>query len=106
MLTSKSKKGNYFKEIIHVAQIDEMVNLGFWSPLQYESYDFETGDLVYNSTNAEYTEESIRRAYKDQDIAGKIIRKISQLPDRKSILVAVPSIEEAIVVWRIRIEIE
>ena len=95
MLTSKSKKGNYFKEIIHVAQIDEMVNLGFWSPLQYESYDFETGDLVYNSTNAEYTEESIRRAYKDQDIAGKIIRKISQLPDRKSILVAVPSIEEA-----------
>ena len=51
--------------------------------------------MVYNSTNAEYTEESIRRAYKDQDIAGKIIRKISQLPDRKSILVAVPSIEEA-----------
>ena len=95
MLTSKSKKGNYFKEIIHVAQINEMVDLGFWSPLQYESYDFETGDLVYNSTNAEYTEESIRRAYKDQDIAGKIIGKISQLPDRKSILVAVPSIEEA-----------
>jgi DNA repair protein RadD len=95
MLTSKSKKGNYFKEIIHVAQIKEMCELGFWSPLQYESYDFDTGALVYNSTNAEYTEESIKRAYKDQDIAGKIIRKISNLPDRKSILVAVPSIEEA-----------
>ena len=95
MLTSKSKKGNFFKEIIHVAQIKEMCDLGFWSPLQYESYDFETGDLVYNSTNAEYTEESIRKAYRDQDIAGKIIRKIAQLPDRKSILIAVPSIEEA-----------
>jgi DNA repair protein RadD len=95
MLTSKSKKGNFFKEIIHVAQIKEMCDLGFWSPLQYESYDFETGDLVYNSTNAEYTEESIRRAYKDQDIAGKIIRKVAQLTDRKSILIAVPSIEEA-----------
>ena len=39
MLTSKSKKGNFFKDIIHVAQIKEMVDLQFWSPLQYESYD-------------------------------------------------------------------
>ena len=95
MLTSKSKKGNYFKDIIHVAQIKEMVDLGFWSPLQYESYDFDTGALVYNSTNAEFTDESIKRAYKQQDISGKIIKRISELPDRKSILVAVPSIEEA-----------
>ena len=95
MLTSKSKKGNYFKDIIHVAQIKEMVDLGFWSPLQYESYDFDTGALVYNSTNAEFTDESIKRAYKQQDISGKIIKRISELNDRKSILVAVPSIEEA-----------
>ena len=95
MLTSKSKKGNYFKDIIHVAQIKEMVDLGFWSPLQYESYDFDTGDLVYNSTNAEFTDESIKRAYKQNDISGKIIKRISELSDRKSILVAVPSIEEA-----------
>ena len=95
MLTSKSKKGNYFKDIIHVAQIKEMVDLGFWSPLQYESYDFDTGDLVYNSTNAEFTDESIKRAYKQNDISGKIIKRISELTDRKSILVAVPSIEEA-----------
>ena len=95
MLTSKSKKGNYFKEIIHVAQIKEMVDLGFWSPLQYESYDFDTGALVYNSTNAEFTDDSIKRAYKQQDIGGKIIKRISELPDRKSILIAVPSIEEA-----------
>ena len=95
MLTSKSKKGNYFKEVIHVAQIKEMTELGFWSPLQYESYDFDTGALVYNSTNAEFTDDSIKRAYKQQDIGGKIIKRISELKDRKSILVAVPSIEEA-----------
>jgi DNA repair protein RadD len=95
MLTSKSKKGNYFKEIIHVAQIKEMTELGFWSPLQYESYDFDTGALVYNSTNAEFTDDSIKRAYKQQDIGGKIVKRISELPDRKSILIAVPSIEEA-----------
>lgn len=95
MLTSKSKKGNFFKDIIHVAQIKEMCDMGFWSPLQYESYDFATGDLVYNSTKADFTDDSIRKAYKQNDIAGKIIKRISELPDRKSILIAVPSIDEA-----------
>jgi DNA repair protein RadD len=95
MLTSKSKKGNFFKEIIHVAQIKEMCDLKFWSPLQYESYDFNTGELVYNSTGAEYSDDSIKRAYKNQDIGGKIVRKVAQLTDRKSILIAVPTIDEA-----------
>ncbi len=95
MLTSKSKKGNFFRDIIHVAQIKEMCDMGFWSPLKYESYDFETGDLVYNSNKADYTDDSIKRAYKQQDIGGKIIKRISELPERKSILIAVPSIDEA-----------
>ncbi len=95
MLTSKSKKGNFFKHIIHVAQIQEMVDMKFWSPLYYESYDFDTGELVYNSTGAEYSDSSIKRAYKNQNIGQKIIKKIQSLYDRKSILVAVPSIEEA-----------
>jgi len=69
--------------------------MGFWSPLKYESYDFETGDLVYNSNKADYTDDSIKRAYKQQDIGGKIIKRISELPERKSILIAVPSIDEA-----------
>ena len=95
MLTSKSKKGNFFKEIIHVAQIKEMCELGFWSPLQYESYDFNTGELVYNSTGAEFTDDSIKRAYKNNDIGGKIVRRVAELTDRKSILIAVPTIDEA-----------
>src|SRR5210317_357358 len=95
MLTSSSKKGNFFKKIIHVAQIQEMTELGFWSPLLYESYDFDTGQLVYNSNGAEYTEKSIEKAYKNQDIGSKIVRKCAELTDRKSILVAVPNIDEA-----------
>jgi len=95
MLTSKSKKGIFFKKIIHVAQIEEMVKLGYWSPLIYESYDFNTGELVYNSNRAEYSDDSIKRAYKTQKIGDKIIRKVAELVDRKSILVAVPTIDEA-----------
>lgn len=96
MLTNRSKKGNYFKRILHVAQIKEMCDLGFWSPLVYESYDFDSGDLVYNSTKADFTDDSIRRAYKNQNIGDKIVNKIRELVDRKAILVSVPSIKEAI----------
>ena len=95
MLTSRSKKGIFFKEIIHVAQIEDMVNLKFWSPLIYQSYDFNSGELIYNSTGADYTDASIRKVYKEQNIGQKIIKKIGELTDRKSILVAVPSIDEA-----------
>jgi DNA repair protein RadD len=95
MLTNRSKKGNFFKKIIYVAQIQEMVELGFWSRLEYQSYDFNTGDLVYNTTGAEYSDVSIKRAYKSQNIGDKIVKKVEQLYGRKSILIAVPSIDEA-----------
>jgi DNA repair protein RadD len=94
MLTSRSKKGNFYKNVCHITQIKEMVDGKYWSPLQYESYDFDSGELVYNSTRAEYTDDSIRKAYKNQNIGQKIINKINEI-DRKAILVAVPSIDEA-----------
>ena len=51
--------------------------------------------MVYNSTGAEYTNDSIARAYENQNLHDKIIKKIHELYDRKSILVAVPTIEQA-----------
>ena len=95
MLTNRSKKGNFFKKIIYVAQIQEMVELKFWSRLEYQSYDFNTGDLIYNTTGAEYSNSSIKKAYKNQKISSKIVKKVEELYNRKSILIAVPSIDEA-----------
>lgn len=95
MLTNRSKKGNFFKKIIHVAQIQEMVDLEFWSKLEYQSYDFNTGDLVYNTTGADYTNSSIKKAYKKQNITNKIVKKVEELYNRKAILIAVPSINAA-----------
>ena len=69
-----------------------MVELGFWSRLEYQSYDFDTGALVYNSSGAEYTSDSIARSYENQNIGDKIVKKVAELQDRKSILVAVPTI--------------
>lgn len=95
MLTSRSKKGNFFKDIIHISQIKDMVESNYWSRLEYQSYDFNSGDLVYNSTGADYTDTSMKRAWKTQNIADKIVKKVQQLYNRKSILIAVPSIDEA-----------
>jgi len=95
MLTNRSKHGMFFKFILHVSQIQEVCELGYWSPLKYQSYDFDTGALVYNSSGAEYTNDSIARSYENQNIGNKIIKKVNELYDRKSILVAVPTIEQA-----------
>ena len=95
MLTNSSKKGNFFKHIIHVSQIEEMVRNKFWSPLIYNSLDFDTKELVLNTSKSEFTEESIRLSYKRQNLKTKIARTIEELKDRNSIIVAVPSVEEA-----------
>ena len=68
MLTNRSKHGVFFKYILHVSQIQDIVKLNYWTPLEYQSYDFDTGGyLVYNSSeklinksnlNYEYTQES------------------------------------------------
>jgi len=95
MLTSRSGKGNFFKEIIHVTQIQELTKLGYWSRLEYELYDVSSAGLVYNSTKAEYTEASILKMYELNNVNERIKYKISELPDRKSILVFVPSVAAA-----------
>jgi DNA repair protein RadD len=95
MLTNPSKKGNFFNHILYVSQISEVVERGYWSKLEYQSYDFDSGQLIYNSTRADYTEDSMKRAYLNQNIDTKIINKVNELTDRKHILVAVPSVAQA-----------
>lgn len=96
MLTSYSKKGTLFKEILHVAQVKEMVDLHFWSPLIYRSFEFDESQLKFNTSKSDYTEESMEKAFDSQGLPGKIKKLIELLEDRKSILVAVPSVKQAI----------
>lgn len=96
MLTSRSKKGNFFKDIIHVGQVAEMVRLGFWSPLQYETAGFDSSLLVFNSSKSEYTEESVQRAYDANGGPEQIVQALDRHSDRRHILVFVPSVEDAI----------
>jgi DNA repair protein RadD len=96
MLTSRSKKGNFFKDIIHVGQVQEMVELGFWSKLTYKVTGFDSSLLVYNTAKSEYTEDSVESTFNSNDVHGSILSTINSLQDRKHILVFVPSVREAI----------
>jgi DNA repair protein RadD len=96
MLTNKSKKGNYFKDIIHVIQVQEMLSLGYWSEIKYDSVKFDSSDLVLNSSGADFTDASIEKSFTNQSMDETILAKIKQYSDRKSILVAVPTIENAV----------
>jgi DNA repair protein RadD len=53
MLTSRSKHGNFFKDIIHVTQIQDIIKDGWWSKLEYEEHEFDSSLLQFNSTRAE-----------------------------------------------------
>lgn len=96
MLTSRSKKGNFFKEIIHVGQVQEMVEMNFWSPLQYTQNAFDSSLLVFNSSKSEYTEESVQRAYNANGGTQSVIDALDTHPERQHILAFVPSVDDAI----------
>lgn len=96
MLTSRSKKGNFFKDIIHVGQVSEMVSLGYWSKLQYQAEGFDDSLLVFNSSRSEFTEESVQRAYDANGGTEAILRALDSNPDRRHILAFAPSVADAI----------
>lgn len=96
MLTKRSKTKAFYKDMLHVAQISEMVDQKFWAELVYKIYDVDTSELVFNSTKADYTEDSLDDFYEDQEIEEKIIEEVKNLTDRKSIIVFVPSVAQAI----------
>jgi len=95
MLTSRSAKGNFYKEVIHCIQIQEMTALKFWSKLEYELYQIDSSGLVYNSTKAEFTEASINKMYELNNTNDRIKFKLQEIPERKRILVFVPSVSAA-----------
>lgn len=94
MLTKRGSTRPMFKDIIHLMQVEDIVKQGFWSPLEYELFDWDTGGLVFNSTGAEYTDDSIEKFYKNNNIEQRIINRIID-SDSGAILVFVKSIAQA-----------
>ena len=90
-------KDSFFKRIIHVTQIKELVNRDYWSKLLYENRYVDTSMLRMNFSGSEFTQDSISRMYTLNNTRGNLVNEIRELrkENRKSILVFVPSVEEA-----------
>lgn len=84
-----------FQDIIHVTQIQEMIDGEFWSPIEYIVEEFDRSGLKSNSTGADYTEESISEALQSQNKIERTIYWYNELlkRGRKKILVFTPNIK-------------
>jgi DNA repair protein RadD len=93
-----SSRNNLFSTLSHVVQIQEMIDNGYWSPLVYDIKHFNRRGLKFNTTGADYTPESIKVNYDENNLDAKCIRSIKELrkEGRKSIIVFVPSVNNAI----------
>ena len=90
-------QSSFMRNIIHVTQIKELTDNGYWSDLLYENRYVDTSMLKMNSSGAEFSTESMERMYINNNTRENLLTEIQQLKKegRKSILVFVPSVEEA-----------
>lgn len=90
-------RGGMFKSIDYVHQIQDMVKNKFWTELVYKIVDQDEALLEINSSGSDYTQQSLVSFYEGNNIENQIINEVRLLQeeDRKSILVFVPTIEEA-----------
>lgn len=94
-MTTRSKN-NLFKDIIHVTQISEVKN--YWTKMFYEQRYVDTSILKLNSAGTDYTDASLGEFYTFNRLKEKVVQEVADMraDGRKSILVFVPSINEAI----------
>jgi DNA repair protein RadD len=85
----------YFRHFIHVTQISEMIDRGYWTKSVDESWIQDESSLVLNTTGSDYTEESIKAYAEVNGINNKIYMRLIEAVEqgRKSILVFTDSVE-------------
>lgn len=96
IIINQSKRYRLYDDIIHVSQVQELVDGGYWSPLVYQTEESDTSFLEFNTVGTDYTEISMREFYDRNNLRGQVMGAMEKLTDRKSFLIFVPSIEEAL----------
>lgn len=90
-------RGTIFRDIAYVTQIEELVDKKFWTPLVYRIIQQDGSVLMSNSSGADYTLDSLKKFYKENNLEGQIIKHVDDFKKerKKSILVFVSDISEA-----------
>lgn len=88
---------NLFKTIHHIVPIKEVVDSGYWTPLEYRQIDIDNSRLELNTTGTEFTKESVVMNYIENDLEKVIIKETAKLESEKlkSIVIFMPSVKEA-----------
>ncbi len=79
-----------FRDVVHVTQIAALARDGFLAPLEYQVRPvIKRERLRYNSTGADYTDESVHLAFVESGFAGHLQREVEGLLEagRKNVLV-------------------
>lgn len=90
-------KGKLFTNIAYVHQMSSMLEHKYWTPIQYRVVEQDDTFLTVNSSGSDYTEDSMRKFYEGNDLTTQIIDNVEHCISEgsKSILIFVPTIEEA-----------
>ncbi len=89
---------SFYKEFIHVTQIKELTDNGFWSKVNYKPiHGLKENMLRYNTTGTEFTEESLRQFHSANNINDKVKVAVKELKTagRKHILIFVQFVQDA-----------
>lgn len=88
-------RGSIFKNICHITQCHQMVIEKFWTPIDYRSVNVNTSMLKLNTTQNDYTQESLNEYLEQNNISKHIYHYCEKLEKAKHILVFVDSINYA-----------
>ena len=89
-------RDSIFTQIIHVTQIKELTDNGYWSDLIYEVRKQRMDSLKLNTTGSDFTDESVNIFYSENAIIDQLVETHAKLSkERKSILIFVSSISAA-----------
>jgi DNA repair protein RadD len=89
-------RGSLFKDICHVTNPKELVDLNFWSKIDYRNIDVSTGMLELNKSKSDYTLESLEEYHTQNNIDEKIIHYCERMTKADHILVFVESVAHAL----------
>lgn len=96
LLTRESPR--FFNIFLFVTQIKELYDLGFLSPVKYIPLEWNDGQLVVNTTGAEFSDESVDWALKNQKVHERIPDIIKQglAKGRKHFLIFVKNVNDGL----------
>jgi DNA repair protein RadD len=89
---------SFYRELIHVTQIEEITKNGWWSKVNYKPIQgLKENMLRYNTTGTEFTEHSLREFNAANNINDKVKLAVEELKKvgRKHILVFVQFVQDA-----------